>query len=115
MILRMVLSREPGIEVVAECQDGREAIHCAQQHQPSIVLLDLNMPVMNGLEALPEILAVSPESRVIVMSGFKSSKVEHTVRELGAVRYIEKGENIGAIVQAIKDVAADNPDGTSQP
>jgi DNA-binding NarL/FixJ family response regulator len=112
-LLRLVLNAEQDIEVIGESQDGREAIACARKHQPGIVVLDLNMPLVNGLQALPRILEVSPQSRVIVMSGFDSIEVEKTARELGAWAYIEKGLDITNIVRAIREVAAaPAPDGS---
>src|ERR1700754_3445487 len=78
------------LDVVAEGGDGTEAVGLAFQHQPSLVLLDLSMPVMDGLEALPGILAVSPATQVVVYSGFEEGGLAQSAQELGAAGFIEK-------------------------
>ncbi|TDD65489.1 PAS domain S-box protein [Jiangella aurantiaca] len=78
------------LEVVGEGGDGTEAVGLAYRHQPSLLLLDLSMPVMDGLEALPGILAVSPATRVVVYSGFDEGGLAHSAEELGAAGFIEK-------------------------
>jgi PAS domain S-box-containing protein len=78
------------VDVVAEGSDGTEAVGLAFQHQPSLLLLDLSMPVMDGLEALPGVLAVSPDTRVVVYSGFEEGGLAQSAQELGAVGFIEK-------------------------
>ena len=60
-LLRIALGLEPDLEVVAEAANGREAIDLAEQHRPDVILLDLAMPVMDGLEALPKLRAVAPD------------------------------------------------------
>jgi PAS domain S-box-containing protein len=78
------------LEVVGDGANGMEAIGLAYHHQPSLVLLDLSMPGMDGLEALAGILAVSPTTRVVVYSGFEERGIAQTARELGAAGFIEK-------------------------
>ena len=78
------------LEVVGEGGDGTEAVGLAFQHQPSLLLLDLSMPVMDGLEALPGILAVSPSTQVVVYSGFDEGGLAQSAEELGAAGFIEK-------------------------
>ncbi|MBB5790163.1 PAS domain S-box protein [Jiangella mangrovi] len=78
------------LEVVGEGGDGTEAVGLAFQHQPSLLLLDLSMPVMDGLEALPGILAVSPSTQVVVYSGFEEGGLAQSAEELGAAGFIEK-------------------------
>ncbi|MDQ4029375.1 MAG: response regulator, partial [Actinomycetota bacterium] len=64
VLLRSLLRYDPSIEIVGEASDGIEAIEAVGHHRPNVVLLDLAMPVMDGLEALPEIGRVSPDSKV---------------------------------------------------
>ncbi len=90
-LLRIALGLEPDLEVVAEAADGREAIDLAEQHQPDVILLDLAMPKMDGLEALPKLREVVPDTKVVVFSGFQESLLERQAHELGAVAYVEKG------------------------
>jgi len=78
------------ITVVADGADGTEAIGLAYRHQPSLLLLDMSMPSMDGLDALPGILTVSPETRVVIYSGFEERGLADRARELGAAGFIEK-------------------------
>ena len=91
--------------VVGEAADGNEAVQAAAELQPHVVLLDLSMPRMDGLQALPLILAAVKGVRVIVMSGFDKKRLGDEVIAAGAVRYLEKGLRMdlpGAIEDALK-------------
>ena len=90
LLVRMTLELDPDIEVVAEAEDGREAIRVAAEHTPDVMILDLSMPVMNGLEALPHVMQASPSTAVVVLSGF-SQAVAQQALEAGARGYIRKG------------------------
>lgn len=103
VLLRMALELAGDFEVVAEAADGAQAITQAEAHQPDLVLLDLSMPVLDGLEALPRIRAVAPDAHVVVLSGFEASKMRDRVLEGGAVAYLEKGD-IMATVEALRDL-----------
>src|SRR6266511_1088230 len=104
-MLAYVLDLHPAIDVVGEATNGREAVAQAERHQPTIVVLDLAMPIMDGLEALPEIRRVAPRSKVVVLSGFEASAMAEQALELGAERYVEKGADPDSIVRAIEEVA----------
>lgn len=104
MLLRMALSVESDLEVVAEAGDGLEAISQAELHQPDLVVLDLSMPVLDGLEALPRILAAAPKAKVVVVSGFAKSRMSTAALEAGAVGYVEKGD-ILQVATVLRSVA----------
>ncbi|WP_051551409.1 PAS domain S-box protein [Nocardioides sp. URHA0020] len=78
------------LDVVGEAGNGAEAVEVAGELQPALVLLDVSMPVMDGLEALPRILEVSPGSRVVMYSGFQEEGLAHRAAELGASAFLEK-------------------------
>jgi len=82
-------------DVVGEAADGREAVELATELQPDVVVLDLAMPVMDGLEALPLIKAAVPEVKVIVLSGFDEGPMRDQAIRAGASRYVEKGVRMG--------------------
>jgi DNA-binding NarL/FixJ family response regulator len=103
-LLRMALSFGEEFDVVAEASDGLQAIVQAELHQPDLVVLDLSMPLLDGLEALPRILLAAPDTRVVVLSGFDESRMREPALAAGAVAYLEKG-NIRAVVDALKQVA----------
>ncbi|HVM20758.1 MAG TPA: response regulator [Egibacteraceae bacterium] len=93
--LRFLLSRalenSGRFRVVGTAADGREAVRVAAQQQPDLTLLDLSMPVLDGLEALPMIRARAPDGVVVVLSGLDADDVVATARERGAVGYLVKG------------------------
>ena len=93
------------LEVIAEAANGRDAVALAQSLQPDVVVLDLTMPEMDGLEALPQILGASPETKVVVLSSHDPHTVASHVMALGAARYIEKGASACEIAHIVRDVA----------
>ena len=84
-LLRMALVRG-GMSVVGEAGDGRAGIEAVRIGRPDVVLLDLSMPVMDGLEALPHIRALAPAARIIVLSGFGATQMSERAMALGARR-----------------------------
>lgn len=92
------------IAIVGEGGNGREGIALAREHQPDVLLLDLNMPVMGGLEALPEIKRASPKTKVLVLTG--RDETPYIMRALrgGANGYILKTASEQDVVNAVKDV-----------
>jgi DNA-binding NarL/FixJ family response regulator len=102
--LRAVLDLAPGMEVVGEARNGEEAVEQARRLEPDVVLLDLTMPGMNGLEALPELRRAAPRARVVVLSGHEGRPIEEAVR-LGADRSLVKGAEPDAIVAAVAAAA----------
>lgn len=101
-LTKLALRREQDLVVVGEAGDGRQAIELAQSLQPDLVLLDLSMPVMDGLEALPHLRRVAPDAIIFILSGFEASRLEATARGLGAHGYIEKGQHPRELVATIR-------------
>jgi len=100
-ILREVLEENPGVEVVDEAGTGRECVRIVAERRPDVVLLDLSMPDMDGLEALPLIAQTSPGTRIVVFSGFAADRMRDPVLERGADLYLEKGMPLDALVDAV--------------
>ena len=90
-MVRLALERSGRFVVVAEAENGDEAVRMAEEHQPDLVLLDVSMPVKDGLAALPDIRSVSPQAKVVMLSGFEASRLAATALEAGASAYLEKG------------------------
>lgn len=102
-LLRLALGLDPELEVVGEAADGEEAIRKARDLRPDVVLLDLSMPVMDGLEALPRIADAVPDANVVVLSGFDSHGMARQAMGLGAVNYLEKGTPPYGIVEVVRE------------
>lgn len=105
-LLRLSLTMDPDIEIVGEAANGAEGVALAAQLQPDVVLLDLAMPVMDGLAALPQIRVVSPESRVAILSGFDEKRLAEQALRLGALRYLEKGVALNTIASTVRELGA---------
>lgn len=114
--IRMILTSAPDIEVVAEAANGREAVELARGHAPDVLLLDIQMPVMDGLSALEELGRAAPEVRALVLTTF--GEKENVLRALrhGGAGFLLKdsapGELIGAVRAAAKGDAYLSPGAT---
>jgi DNA-binding NarL/FixJ family response regulator len=93
------------LEIVAEADNGRQVIALAESLQPDVIVLDLAMPEMDGLEALPELRRVAPKARIVVLSGFEARSLAPKVLALGAQRYLEKGTSASDIAGVIREVS----------
>jgi signal transduction histidine kinase len=91
LLLRAMLEASGRFEVVAECGDGAEAVAEAARLQPDLVLLDLEMPGVDGLTALPQLREVAPAARTVVLSGYPASRYAAEAVAHGASSYLEKG------------------------
>lgn len=89
LLLKGVLS-ELGLNIVAQAANGEEAIRAAKTHQPTVLFLDVNMPILSGLDALPKIREVSPETAVVMVTGDTSRELVQQAAGLGARGYIVK-------------------------
>jgi DNA-binding NarL/FixJ family response regulator len=95
-LLRFALTRA-GMDVVGEAGDGSAGIEVVRHEQPDVVLLDLAMPIMDGVEALPHIRELVPDARIIVFSGFDVA-LSDQVLESGADGHVVKGTPLKDIV-----------------
>jgi DNA-binding NarL/FixJ family response regulator len=90
-LIRYGMEEDPRFEIIGEAGDGRSALEGIAETHPAAVLLDLSMPDMNGLEAIPEIRGGDPDIAIIVLSGFSADRLGAKVIEQGADAYVEKG------------------------
>ena len=107
MLLRSRMEGRRGLTVVGEAADGLAAVELASELQPDLVMLDLAMPRMDGLEALPLIREAVPGVRVIVLSGFNQSTLAEKAMEAGADRYVIKGGSMRQLLDLVDTVLAD--------
>src|SRR5262245_9610620 len=96
-LIRYGMEEDPGFEVVGEAGDGRTALAGIAKTRPAAVLLDLSMPDMDGLEAIPEICRGDPDVAIIVLSGFSADRMSQPAIDRGADGYVEKGTPIQEI------------------
>jgi DNA-binding NarL/FixJ family response regulator len=102
--LRAMLSTHPGFEIIGEAEDGREAIRGIEHSNPDLIILDLSMPKMNGMEAIGEIKKISPEIRILVLTIHKSDEYILPVLEAGADGYMLKYDTQAELLTAIKSI-----------
>lgn len=102
--LRALLISEPDFDVVCEAGDGRDAIQCIEEHQPDLILMDLSMPRMNGLEAIKEIKKRSRGTMVIALTVHKSEEYILATLQAGADGYVLKDITHAELVSAIRHV-----------
>ena len=106
--LKALLAKTPDIEVVAEAATGKEALQQAAQFCPDVIIMDLNMPVMNGIEATKNIVTGNPDSKVLALSmDLDWANIIETLKA-GAKGYISKDCVFKDLVDAIRTVAAGN-------
>jgi len=102
--LKLILESDPGIEVVAEADDGNEALTLSGNISPDVVCMDISMPGMDGLEATRRLLSSSPASHVIGLSAHADPYRVMGMMNAGAYGYVTKSEVSGEILQAIHEV-----------
>ena len=103
--LEAILSTDARISVVGRADDGRAAVDLVRDARPDVVLMDIAMPVMDGIAATQTILGESPETRVIVLTGSEAPRDVSRAREVGAAGYVTKDQIAGDLLRAILDAA----------
>ena len=104
--LSALLEASGDIAVVGQAPDGHVAVSAAREHQPDVVLMDLSMPVMDGAEATREVLAVAPDSKVVVLTSFSDRDRVNAALRSGAVGYQLKDGEPAELLAAVRSAAA---------
>ena len=112
--LRWLLEVQPGWQVVAEAADGREAVAKAAETLPDVALLDIGMPVLNGLEAALQIVQSRPRTKIVILTVHNSDAMIHKVVAAGARGYVLKTDAARDLVTAVNAVQGDNTFFTSR-
>jgi DNA-binding NarL/FixJ family response regulator len=105
--LRALLERHTNLEVVAETGDGAEALRLARLIQPDIVLMDIGMPGMNGVETTRQMMAAQPSLKVVALSTYAERRYVLDMLEAGAVAYVTKAEASEELMRAIDAIQRD--------
>ncbi|MFL5928687.1 MAG: response regulator transcription factor [Gaiellaceae bacterium] len=103
--LEAILSTDGRITVVARAEDGRGALDLAREHEPDVVLMDIAMPVMDGIEAARAIRDAVPSTRVVMVTGSAATDDVSRARSAGAAGYVTKDQIAGDLIRAILDAA----------
>jgi DNA-binding NarL/FixJ family response regulator len=103
--LRALLASIQDIEVVGEAASGKEALKLAMELQPDVILMDIQMPDLNGIEATRQILRTSPHIGIIVLTMFQDDDTVFAAMRVGARGYVLKGADQGVLLRAVRAVA----------
>ena len=98
-VARTVVTLSPGFEVVAEAASGEEAVDAARDRRPDLVLMDMNLPGINGVEATRRIIAEHPHTTVILLSTYTVDDLPTDARSCGAARYVHKEDFSPAVLR----------------
>ena len=101
------LQRQTSVEVVGTAEDGKQAVEAARELKPDLILMDVQMPVMNGLQATSEILRESPSIRVVMVTVNDTPELREAAREAGAYRFIPKPQLWRNLPGVLRELAGD--------
>lgn len=104
--IRRILDEASHVEVVGEADSGEAALAQVREHRPQVVLMDVNMPGIGGLEATRKLLRIDPELKIVALTVHGAEPYPSRLLEAGAVGYVTKGCDEGEILEAIRKVAA---------
>jgi DNA-binding NarL/FixJ family response regulator len=110
--LRSLLEREPGIAVIGEAANGAEAVLLTREMRPSVVIMDIEMPEINGIEATRRIAAEMPEVKVIGLSMHTETDVVESIRQAGASAFVAKDSAFEKLISTIRAVTTNGSFGT---
>lgn len=101
-LYKIVFEAEADFVVAGEAADGQAGVAAALELQPDVVLLDIAMPVMDGLEAIPEIRAAAPETKIVMCTAMVDPRIRTRALELGAADFVEKGTDPRELVETVR-------------
>lgn len=102
--IRSIIESHPGWQVCGEAADGRKAVEKAEELNPEVVIIDIGMPLLNGLEATRQILKSRPATKVLVLSVYESEQLVEQVLDAGARGYVLKSDASRDLVRAIEEL-----------
>ncbi len=112
--LRRLLDREQDLSVVGEAGDGATAIELTQTMPPDVILMDLNMPRLNGLDATRMIKAEQPETKIIVLTQYQEDPYRRAALECGADAFLPKQTRLPDLLATIREVTEGSPGNKTQ-
>lgn len=106
--LRALLSSEQDIEIVGEAENGRQAVEMVRELQPNVAVMDIAMPVLNGLEATRQISRSNPGTKVLILSSYSDDEYVQQLTEVGAAGYLVKQTAANDLVRGIREAHMGN-------
>lgn len=106
--LRSLLTAEPDIEIVGEAENGRQTVQMAKKCDPEVLIMDIAMPHLNGIEATRQIMKESPGVKILVLSSHSDDEYVHQLTKAGAVGYLLKQTAAHDLITAIRETALGN-------
>jgi DNA-binding NarL/FixJ family response regulator len=107
--LKAILGGQPGWEVVAEAEDGRQAVALAAETQPDVAILDYQLPLLNGVDATREIRTFQPRTEVLIVTVHESERLIRELLEAGARGYLHKSDARKFLIAAVESLARHKP------
>jgi DNA-binding NarL/FixJ family response regulator len=107
--LRMVIESEAGLQVIAEADDGAAALAAIENHQPDLIVLDVNMPQMNGFDVVRQLQAKRSKAAIVFLTMHKDEEMFNAAMDLGIVGYILKDSAVTEIIACLKTVLSGQP------
>jgi DNA-binding NarL/FixJ family response regulator len=111
--VRNTLQTEPDLEICGEAVNGQDAVDKARELHPDLVILDINMPVLNGLVAVRQILRYCPSTKIVIFSVHDSDQTRQEVRAVGAHGFVSKGKDSHDLLRVVRDVLKRNTQAAS--
>ncbi|MEA3408230.1 MAG: response regulator transcription factor [Chloroflexota bacterium] len=103
---KRILEREPDLEIVAQADDGREAVELVRSTEPDLAIIDISMPVMNGIEATKEIKRIAPKTAILILTAYDDDEYVFAILEAGAAGYLLKNARGSELIEAVRSVHA---------
>ena len=101
---RQLLERQPDLAVIAEAGNGKEAVELVARERPDVAILDISMPVMNGIEATRGIKQIAPQTAVLVLTAYDDDEYVFAILEAGAAGYLLKNARGSEVIEAVRRV-----------
>jgi len=104
--LRMELALEPDSQVIAEAENGQEALELARRLQPDVILMDVKLPMMDGITTTEKLRTIAPGCAVVILSLYDDARTRERAQAAGAVAFVSKQEPSEALLAAIRQAVA---------